>query len=165
MALAFPRITSADSPDDYYEITADFNGDGITDTATSDPLHTFGNAGGRFTFYLGNTNGEPANVGTIFMHPLAANLKPIGQGEGLLTIYVRDGGPGGDLISYSVTKTGIVKKATRYIRARDGGPLADLQLYEYFFGKDTRLTAILMKRNPQQSVPAYVAQGAPSAEP
>ena len=127
----------------YYRITSDFNSDGISDLAISTTLNAFGNTGGIFAFYLGNTNGEYNKVGSIFMHALAANLRPVHDGEGLLTVYVRDGGPGGDLISYSVTKTGIVEKSKRYIRARDGGPEADQQLYQSFFGQNKRLKAEL----------------------
>lgn len=151
----------------YYRITSDFNSDGISDLAISTALNAFGNAGGMFTFYLGNTNGEYSAIGSIFMHALAANLRPVQAGEGLLTVYVRDGGPGGDLISYSVTKTGIVEKAKRYIKARDGGPEADQQLYQSFFDQNNRLKAELMKGNPQPAGGAYVAPeaGAPSAHP
>ncbi len=144
----------------YYRITSDFNSDGISDMAISTTLNAFGNAGGMFTFYLGNMNGEYSKVGSIFMHALAANLKPVHDGEGLLTVYVRDGGPGGDLISYSVTKTGIVGKAKRYIKARDGGPEADQHLYQSFFDQNKRLKAELMKGNPQ---PAGGAYGSPAA--
>ena len=164
MALALPRITSADSPDDYYEITADFNGDGITDTAISDPLHTFGNAGGRFTFYLGTTNGEPANVGTVFMHPLAASLKTIKPGMGALTVYVR-GGPSGHLINYIFTAGGIEKTTAVPLSPNAGGPQGDQELYSRYFGPDARLKAIRMKKNPQQGGPAYPPQGVGSADP
>ena len=140
----------------YYRITIDFNSDGISDLAISTALNLFGNAGGMFTFYLGNTNGEYNKVGSVFMHALAANLRPVHDGEGLLTVYVRDGGPGGDLISYSVTQTGIVERSSRYIRARDGGPKADEQLYQSFFAQDKRLNAEPRKGNPQPAGGAYV---------
>ena len=155
---------SAESVNDlansYYQITSDFNCDGIPDLAISQPLNTFGNAGGMFTFYLGNTNDGYNAVGSIFMHPLAANLKPIDDGEGMLTVYIRDGGPGGDLISYAVTKTGIVEKTKRYIKARDGGPEADQQLYQSLFDQSRRLKAELMKGNPQPAGGAYFLPGA-----
>ena len=154
-----------DLANSYYQFTSDFNFDDIPDLAISKPLNTFGNAGGVFTFYLGNTNGEYREVGSIFMHHLAANLRRTDRGAGLLTVYIRDGGPGGDLISYSVTKTGIVEKAKRYTRARDGGPEEDQKLYQSFFDQDKRLKAELMKGNPQQGLPGYREPAAGFSQP
>ena len=151
LALTIPHIASADSRDDYYEISADLNGDGINDYMISDPVHTFGNAGGRFHIHLGVTAGGSTNVGWIFMHPLAANLTISEPGKGTLAVYVR-GGQSGNLVTYSVTMHGIEEITSIPLSPNASGIREDQELYERHFGPEVRLKAI--KRNPQHAPPA-----------
>ena len=126
----------------YYRIRADFNADGIPDVATSTTRNNFGNAGGLFTFYVGTTNGTFTRIGSVFMHPLAANLVKTKAGEGILTVFIR-GGHEGVLMSYAVTRTGIVERERRSLIARDGGPEEDRKIYRSFFDDSVRLKAEL----------------------
>ena len=164
--LTINGATAEDLTGTYYQITADFNADGIPDLALSTTRNHFGNAGGVFTFYTGTTNGDFTPIGSIFMHPLAANLAETRLGEGLLTVFVR-GGHEGALISYAITSEGIVERHRRSLLARDGGPKKDRDIYKSFFDDAVRLKAELKEGNSEPPGGAYVspAAGDPSAHP
>ena len=163
--MALPRITSAQWDGDYFQFTADFNGDGITDTATSDSLSAqFGNSGGRFNIHLVDATGHTNTIGCVHMHPLAANLKISEPGKGELTVYIR-GGPSGRLVTYEITTDGIQEIRSRPLSPSDGGIQADRELYMSYFAPDVRLKAVKIEKNPQQGGPAYPPQGVGSADP
>lgn len=160
LAIVLPRITSAQYNNDYFLLTADFNGDGITDTATSDSINApYGNSGGRFDIHLVDAAGQTNEIGCVHMHPQAANLKIVEPGKGELTVYIR-GGPSGRLITYEVSTNGIKEIRSRPLSPNVTGIPADREIYKSYFDPDVRLKATRIEKSPQQVVPPYGTQGA-----
>ena len=165
LAIVLPRITSAQYNNDYFLFTADFNGDGITDTATSDSINApYGNSGGRFDIHLVDAAGQTNEIGCVHMHPLAANLKIMEPGKGELTVYIR-GGHDGRLVTYEISTNGIQEIRSRPLSPSDGGIQADRELYMSYFAPDVRLKAIRIEKKPQQAGPGYPPQGVGSPDP
>ena len=68
-------VYSEDKINSYWKLEADFNNDGLIDTAVSEPVHTFGSGGGAFTLYLRLKDQTFKEIGTFFCHPLAVRLE------------------------------------------------------------------------------------------
>ena len=123
-----------------FRLVADFNHDGISDMFLSYDIAMFGNAGGHFTFYKGNADGTYTEVGGIFLHPLAVNLREDRKGQSIVTLYIR-GGQTGKLIEYQVLETGFREISSRRLSPGDSGPDKDQQEYRRLFGEDARVKA------------------------
>lgn len=72
MVLAF--ATSTAFSEKTISIYVDLDGDKTNDMIVSEPLSTFGNAGGYWTVYL-RRNSELKKVGSIFAHPKAISFE------------------------------------------------------------------------------------------
>ncbi len=71
-------------------IRADFDSDGITDLALSESS-TWGNAGGQWLLFRGQSDGSYVYWGTLFFSPGAAAVRLLARGTSEMALYVRMG--------------------------------------------------------------------------
>lgn len=87
-------------------IRADFDNDGIADLALSESS-TWGNAGGQWLLFRGQSDGSYVYWGTLFFSPGAAAVRPLARGTSEMALYVRMGVSRGTIQVYRVTSAGI----------------------------------------------------------
>ncbi len=87
-------------------IRADFDNDGIADLALSESS-TWGNAGGQWLLFRGQSDGSYVYWGTLFFSPGAAAVRPLARGTSEMALYVRMGVSRGTVQVYRVTSAGI----------------------------------------------------------
>jgi hypothetical protein len=87
-------------------IRADFDNDGITDIALSESS-TWGNAGGQWLLFRGQSDGKYVYWGTLFFSPSAARVRTLAGGTSEMVLYVRKSVSRGTIHVYRVTSAGI----------------------------------------------------------
>ena len=87
-------------------IRADFDNDGITDIALSESS-PWGNAGGQWLLFRGQSDGNYVYWGTLFFSPSAARVRTLAGGTSEMVLYVRMGVSRGTIQVYRVTSAGI----------------------------------------------------------
>ncbi len=87
-------------------IRADFDNDGITDIALSESS-TWGNAGGQWLLFRGQSDGKYVYWGTLFFSPSAARVRTLAGGTSEMVLYVRKSVSRGAIQVYRVTSAGI----------------------------------------------------------
>jgi hypothetical protein len=87
-------------------IRADFDNDGIADLALSESS-TWGNAGGQWLLFRGQSDGSYVYWGTLFFSPGAAAVRPLARGTSEMALYVRMGGSRGTVQVYRVASAEI----------------------------------------------------------
>ncbi|MHC4099033.1 MAG: hypothetical protein ACYSWZ_10465 [Planctomycetota bacterium] len=115
-----------------FRILADFNDDGIQDMALSFDISLFGNAGGLFTLYLGNAQGQYRKHGDFGAHPMAVSLEKIDTKVRLWT-YERGGGWIGQIGYYEVLKDKLSEYHSITIHPGDSGTEMGNAIYEAVF--------------------------------
>jgi len=83
-------------------IRADFDNDGIADIALSESS-TWGNAGGQWLLFRGQSDGSYVYWATLFFSPGAASVRALARGTSEMTLYVRMGASRGSVYMYRVT--------------------------------------------------------------
>jgi hypothetical protein len=102
-------------------IRADFDNDGITDIALSENS-TWGNAGGQWLLFRGQSDGNYVYWGTLFFSPTAARVRTLAAGTSEMVLYVRMSVSRGTIRVYRVTSAGISQVSDRSLdldRPRD----------------------------------------------
>lgn len=145
LGLINPRANAAVADaDEYYEITADIDGDGIADRLTSEPIRSFGSAGGRWQVLLGTGGGGFVAVGMIFADPRALRAEQASDFV-RLWVYSKSSGTSG-LLGYYVLKDGRVGdfKAVE-ISPGDGGTEIGRSIYDAVFPVSQRYAVVRKK--------------------
>ena len=127
-------------------VRADLDGDGREDLALSDSS-TWGNAGGQWLLFRGQSDGTYVYWGTLFFAPASAALGT--QGE--LTVYVRTSVSRGKLEMYRLTATGITKVSAMAVNLEEP---RDRQHYETALKSGNRLAVEFCKLMDYRSQPA-----------
>src|SRR2546428_701086 len=83
-------------------IRADFDNDGIADIALSESS-TWGNAGGQWLLFRGQSDGSYVYWATLFFSPGAASVRALARGTSEMTLYVRMGASRSSVYMYRVT--------------------------------------------------------------
>ncbi len=114
-----------------YRVLSDFNADGLQDMALSCETHLFGKAGGQFTLYLANGNGEYREHGKFFAHPKAIALERIEVNAKVrVWTYVRMGGWMGEIGYHEVEKDGLSQRHSMTIHPGSAGTRIGNAIYE-----------------------------------
>lgn len=87
-------------------IRADFDNDGIADLALSESS-TWGNAGGQWLLFRGQSDRSYVYWGTLFFSPAAAAVRPLARGTSEMALYMRMGVSRGTVQVYRVASAGI----------------------------------------------------------
>ena len=142
LSCGLPLVGAEISPsvDEYLEINADLNGDGITDRLVSEPIRAFGNSGGNWEVFLGNKKGL-VSVGHIFAHPLALRMEQNGDSV-KIWVYLRGGAASGAFGFYVLKEGRISDLKTIEISPGDGGTDLGRALYATVFPSEKRFTTI-----------------------
>src|SRR5688572_20249794 len=117
---------------EYLEIEADIDGDGIRDRLVSEPIRDFGTAGGHWGILLGKKEGGFVSVGRIFAHPLALRVEKLFDST-RLWVYVRDSGSSGGLGFYVLKEGRISDLRMIDVSPGDGGTDLGRAVYDTVF--------------------------------
>jgi hypothetical protein len=140
--------------DEYLEIDADIDGDGILDRLTSEPIRDFGTDGGHWRVLLGKREGGFVSVGSIFAHPFALRVEKLFDSE-RLWVYLRDSSSSGGLGFYVLKEGRICDLKMIEISPGDGGIDLGRSLYSTVFPAATRFTST--KKRPNQPKPTTLS--------
>ncbi len=141
------------SPDEYLEINADIDGDGIADRLVSEPIRDFGTAGGRWHVFIGKKEVGLTAIGEIFAHPLALRSEKLFDSV-RLWVYLKDSGSAGSLGFYPLKDGRIGDLRSIEISPGDGGSDLGRAIYDAAFPAALRFTAIKKRPDHQSSEPA-----------
>lgn len=122
------------------KIEYDFNNDHLTDLALSESS-SWGNAGGEWSIYLREANGNFRSIGTLFFHPDAISLDLQQQSRSILRAYIRSNAGEGNLVTYSLSSTGLKKESERLLRPDEQHP-SDQAIYTSLFEHSALTTAV-----------------------
>jgi len=89
-------------------IRADFDNDGIADIALPESS-TWGNAGGQWLLFRGQSDGSYVYWATLFSSPGAAGVRALARGTSEMTLYVRMGASRGSVYMYRVTSAEVAR--------------------------------------------------------
>jgi len=105
-----------------WRFRGDFNDDGVEDVALSMDTKSFGNGGGIFDLYLGNSNGKYMNIGSFHAHPSEAwiALEKYHEGPRLWT-YLHGGSARGSLGYYEINDSTMSEVQAMIIHPGDHG--------------------------------------------
>jgi hypothetical protein len=87
-------------------IRADFDNDGVDDLALSESS-TWGNAGGQWLLFRGESDRSYVYLGTLFFSPGSVAMRPLARGTSEVTLFVRMGVSRGTVETYRLTSAGI----------------------------------------------------------
>ncbi len=120
-----------------FRIRADLNFDGKEDLIlTQDDGSGCGNGYCEVVIFI--RQADNAYLKEEFgLHPLAANLQKIKQGEGRLTVFWHLSSSDGELASYRITSKSVAKMNSKIIHPSESAH--DRKLYESLFGDSSRL--------------------------
>jgi hypothetical protein len=162
LSLSLPPVgaQTAPSADEYLEITADLDGNGIPDRLMSEPTRDFGMSGGSWEVFLGKKEGGFVFAGRIYAHPLALRVERLSDSV-RLWVYLRSSGSSG-ILGYYELKDGRVGDLTKIeISPGDGGTDLGRTLYESVFPTAKRLMTV--KKRPYQAPEPTAPSGRGSA--
>ena len=148
--LSIVAAQAAVPSNEFLEINADIDGDGILDRLISEPIRDFGAAGGRWQVLLGKKEGGFVSVGSIFAHPLALRVEKLFDSL-RLWVYLKDSGSSGGLGFYVLKEGRISDLKMIDISPGDGGTDLGRSLYSTVFPDELRFTTT--KKRPSQSKP------------
>ena len=133
-----------------HQFLEDFDGDGDIDILLSQPISSFGNAGGGFELYLREGN-ELKEAGMIFAHPKAIALEHFWK-HSKIWVYQRGGGNVGMLGFYKIENGRLSEFTGIEINPSDGGTDFSNSLIDLIMNGKNAITSSIIKTTGEVSL-------------